>query len=950
MTGKVHYHFLDDRPTAEDKVGTHSTVANTVWDIIHSNLRRPFVIGLFGRWGVGKSSIVKMLAEKVRAENRETRIIVVDAWRKDRATFLRQFIKRLARELLGEEEAKEVCRETDTKKVTNENKWVPDPVARKWFTVFVVLVVLLSLLLLLNYYFGTDKEFPADKLATIMVTLLVAGYFQYILPKYSMKVDCKEEDVTLHDVDHFRNIYLQKILGKCKEKTVCIVIDNLDRIESGDAFGIIRAIKTFIVDAEETSHKVVFVVPCDDAALRKGIKTSVGQQEGGEFLRKFFNVAIRIPDLIDRDAYRYATNLLDETKLELTNIQKDRMAHIIKCLFGNNPRQPKIFINNFLARYMLGESLEQLGRIPAGVITGHPDLFAVYVALDTEFSALPMPKTAGELKEIPKGNYERFLFLQKVSPLLQEITAVMWASYHYLKKANDALLIRGFEDLEEAAMRGGDDFPGKLVEVEKQHPGVLVVLWNSASGNEAQLRMMRSILSAKKKISDLDVRGRLGDEMADVIERNFGGLYDLPAEIVYQDVLMERPQTLLRILAVIPRGDDAAGIKEPFAMGGAKHFQVNLVKAILGDADLPSTLEKPLSAALDFLAARCDELTISALGAEKGASLPMLEKAITLFKTCDPELRASDLVDYCGRFSASQYKKYFDQVVQTLASTLASGKYGTKDLCDGARAINTLISRDNITDMDPIPVINGLGGRYARERDWESKAEILKLLREYGESASLRRWQNQAKQLLLERGKDFLNSSDEEFLRKFLKGERGLVSLYFGGELPNVAGRSEMLCRTVLDSYAEKVREVVRAVGNNRLNWVRQWVEKKPKRAGEMAESIQAGVLDVLLGTNYQEEGYNILGLLDVSRLDQARGSRENHFTALLNTKQPLTAPENVYFLLRRMQLAKYAPTKEQSDAIDAVIGKMDQETLTDEVKDLIKRYQGVKKKGAWLA
>jgi hypothetical protein len=811
--------------------------------------------------------------------------------------------------------------------------------------------------LLLNYYFGTDKEFPADKLATIMVTLLVAGYFQYILPKYSMKVDCKEEDVTLHDVDHFRNIYLQKILGKCKEKTVCIVIDNLDRIESGDAFGIIRAIKTFIVDAEETSHKVVFVVPCDDAALRKGIKTSVGQQEGGEFLRKFFNVAIRIPDLIDRDAYRYATNLLDETKLELTNIQKDRMAHIIKCLFGNNPRQPKIFINNFLARYMLGESLEQLGRIPAGVITGHPDLFAVYVALDTEFSALPMPKTAGELKEIPKGNYDRsrrtgqrVLFLQEMSARLEEITPVMWGSYHYLKKANDALLIPGFEELERAAMRGGDDFPDKLVEVAKEHPAVLVALWNSASGNEAQLTMMHSILWAKKKIAGLEVKGRLGDEMGELIERNIGDVKDLPPEIVYQDVLMGRPAMIGRILHAISRGDDAASKSELYKKGGAKHFQVELVKGILGDANLPTSLEEPLNAALDFVARRCDDLTMPALGAQKGASLTILDKGIGLFKACDPQVRASDLVDYCGRFSLAQYRNRFDQLVQILASSLSSMmKYPTKDLCAGAKMINSLIRRDKITDMDPTPVVVGLGARYDREPDWESKAEVLRLLREYAEFEPVRGWQKQAKQLLLEKGRLFLNSSAEEVLRKFLKGERELVSTYFSGELPNVAGRSEKLCHTILDLYAEKVGDVVRTVGNNRLNWVRQWVQKSPKRAGERAESIQAGVLDVLVQTNYQEEGYNILGLLDVSGLDKPRERREKHITDLLSRKQPLTVPENVYFVLRRMQLAKYPPTKEQSDAIDAAIGNMDKATLTDDVKDLIKRYQAVKKKGAWV-
>lgn len=56
-----------DTPTSKDKLGTHESIAKTLYKIISTNnnkegsIRKPFVIGLFGKWGCGKSSIIKML-------------------------------------------------------------------------------------------------------------------------------------------------------------------------------------------------------------------------------------------------------------------------------------------------------------------------------------------------------------------------------------------------------------------------------------------------------------------------------------------------------------------------------------------------------------------------------------------------------------------------------------------------------------------------------------------------------------------------------------------------------------------------------------------------------------------------------------------------------------------------------------------------------------------------
>src|SRR5207253_3141470 len=95
--------LLSDQPTSTDLIGTHTILADTVSDIICSDLAKPFVIGLFGSWGSGKSSVLEMMEN---TKGKRYKIVCVDAWRKDKDNFLRQFVKKLARSLLAEKRAK----------------------------------------------------------------------------------------------------------------------------------------------------------------------------------------------------------------------------------------------------------------------------------------------------------------------------------------------------------------------------------------------------------------------------------------------------------------------------------------------------------------------------------------------------------------------------------------------------------------------------------------------------------------------------------------------------------------------------------------------------------------------------------------------------------------------------------------------------------------------------
>ena len=95
--------FLDDEPRldlkAEDAFG-HAFYARTLYEILENTPGiKPYAIGLFGKWGVGKTSIINELKRLIEVGNKKKkekpthkyRIEVLDAWEYSEQNFRREF-------------------------------------------------------------------------------------------------------------------------------------------------------------------------------------------------------------------------------------------------------------------------------------------------------------------------------------------------------------------------------------------------------------------------------------------------------------------------------------------------------------------------------------------------------------------------------------------------------------------------------------------------------------------------------------------------------------------------------------------------------------------------------------------------------------------------------------------------------------------------------------------
>lgn len=101
LMSTTDFEFLKDKPletTGElsaSKFG-HEEIATTLSRII-IKCPAPFTIGLFAKWGAGKSTVANSLKEQLPAE--KIPVIIFDVWKHEGDALRRTFLKETVRQL-----------------------------------------------------------------------------------------------------------------------------------------------------------------------------------------------------------------------------------------------------------------------------------------------------------------------------------------------------------------------------------------------------------------------------------------------------------------------------------------------------------------------------------------------------------------------------------------------------------------------------------------------------------------------------------------------------------------------------------------------------------------------------------------------------------------------------------------------------------------------------------
>ena len=380
--------FLSDRPLAAeeeqaDRFG-HSGIAENLKQIVLV-CPVPFTIGLFGKWGTGKTSILNILKAKLATDNKVP-VVIFDVWKHEgdalRRTFLKEIVEQLQHQnLLKKFELSERVAKSISIKKTVEK------IDRLTLGVFLGLV---ATMIIIGLFLWQDKSLfnPYFSVATSgsLVTILLIWLFKRIIvtENITSKAD-RFEDPHEFEREFFR------IIKEAHAHRLLIAVDNLDRCTHENAVKLLTTIKTFLAkDSDtETSNNCIFLIPCDDGAIKKHLESVYSKDQtfnSDEFLRKFFNTFLVIPDFIDTELQNYTEQLLRETNIP--EFDSADLASVINTAFHDNPREIKQFINILISHFLMGhnrEGGEDPMIVPEGAITDNIPFLAKFMAMRQKF-------------------------------------------------------------------------------------------------------------------------------------------------------------------------------------------------------------------------------------------------------------------------------------------------------------------------------------------------------------------------------------------------------------------------------------------------------------------------------------------------------------------------------------------------------------------------------------
>lgn len=348
------FSLLPDRPITPDQKEDirfgHKQLAHTVFELI-KNAEPPFTIGLYGKWGVGKTTIASLV--QGLAQNDNFKCLFFDAWKYERDSLRRQFLIELDRQVFKNRLGYKEELNQSLSKPERISTW--DYVKRVFGNIVLRAISILTILLILAYIAATFFNKNKDVSTILSLTFqlgLVGTFVSFILSSFEVikgSTQFHRTDSAEGFEDHFIDALGEPEL---RGEKLLVVVDNLDRIEDSKAVSVLSDIKTFL-SQDGNKHQVLFLIPCDDQALRSQLSTIYGEAfDADEFLRKFFNLTIKIPKFIDLDLFNYVRDLLITSRVTEFQNNPDLEGVIIYAL-RDNPREVKQFINSLIPQILL---------------------------------------------------------------------------------------------------------------------------------------------------------------------------------------------------------------------------------------------------------------------------------------------------------------------------------------------------------------------------------------------------------------------------------------------------------------------------------------------------------------------------------------------------------------------------------------------------------------------
>lgn len=394
LTDKV----LDD--VSKDKFG-HSDLADEIWEIIKSQ-ETPLHIGIFGKWGVGKSTIVGFIEKKI-SKLKKVKYVNINVWKYDSSGLRRKFILDISNEL-------GIPIQNKYNKIVNgagilllarlRKYWIKIRAKISWvsigstlflipFVCFVFFLLVQTFIKDLSWFAGVLSSVSVFGMASVIMVFIYSILQLIISSSTSVTTQPFESEEQFET--EFKELVKEYLENNEAEKIV-IFIDDLDRCNHLKVINTLETIKTFL-----NIHGCIFLIACDpDVVVRAVIESNkilgFTQRDGAYYLEKFFQHVVFIPPFIP-DNMREFARILIEGPPKLSIIKDindpgilDDVIFILAYEDVVNPRKMISLINSFISEYNISKAREASDNsLLPGTITDDVRPLAILTVLKQDF-------------------------------------------------------------------------------------------------------------------------------------------------------------------------------------------------------------------------------------------------------------------------------------------------------------------------------------------------------------------------------------------------------------------------------------------------------------------------------------------------------------------------------------------------------------------------------------
>jgi len=293
--------FSDNPLPSSDKDGFgFAPHAQVLKDIIEQATSLPICVGIFGPWGSGKTSFMKMLEELIKRD--KVQAIWFNPWKYDKQEDVWNALIQTILSYIAQKSRSEKVKE-EAKNLAKNLAW------------------------------------PAVSLALKKaITAFTAGVITEDNLNSLIEAFSKRDELYCRHINHFEEDFARVVkLYLPRGGRLVVFIDDLDRCLPENAITVLESLKLFIGDAN-----CIFVLGMDHSIVEAGIQARYEGKikiNGREYLDKIIQVPFYLPPVSFK---RLKASLEDEGETLSAEVW-----NVIRLSMGGNPRKTKRFINSF---------------------------------------------------------------------------------------------------------------------------------------------------------------------------------------------------------------------------------------------------------------------------------------------------------------------------------------------------------------------------------------------------------------------------------------------------------------------------------------------------------------------------------------------------------------------------------------------------------------------------